>query len=646
MKIAVVGANLLGCATALDLALVAEHDRQQLDSERDFQLTVLEKQAQLGGNSLKSVRVHDELDVHVGAFATLPLVDGTYMKDLVDAANDARGTMRILNRRVPIPGARVARRGHARAAVVNKPWETGTYRSLVRSYALWDWKQDKFPLIHQGWPFLDLLYRVMDHNVWRSILFAMFLYSAEQLRTRVVGKLDRGFILIQCFMFLILTVLSPKRVVQMWQQNYSFWGTTAPLLFRYGITPAIARGSVEGFVKLLSNMNLKNIATCSISLGTFVQKAELDSYLRSTALDYTKQFQYKPEYVQRHIAPSVIQQYTGTSMRRLSALALQFSMLQCDPMNSDAKDRLCTIAPRNATLCTALIEAARATLPVHLKLNTTVNAIMYNEDSKRYDIAYADGTSESFDGVVLCASPKEGEMTIDTPVGNSLSDLLGYARDEATTQESAQEQSEHDASESANPADEQQQEQQDEQVVLPSACSHVAVVVGIAQSSFFRFADEKKIPDCIDVTYAPAFSRFERVREVSSNEPGIYRIICGEDFESSGLLVEMFEEGAQIEYFAPIARNVYSASVLPRQKHIDDCMPYIVLGRHFVYGKAFRRLAKHPEMDAIAAVNSASLFSKAVQWGTEDDKVESDAQAVQGGDGQVAEAEHIQDKDN
>ncbi|KAI0558703.1 Prenylcysteine oxidase [Gracilaria domingensis] len=625
MKIAVVGGNLLGCATTLDLALVAEHDQQNLASEEPFSVTVLDRKAELGGNSLRSVQVDDGFNVEVGSYATLPIVAGTYLYDLVDAANDGRGTVSLLNRRLAIPGATVARRGQLRAAVVNKPWASGSYGSLIRRYALWDWKEDKFPLVYKGWPFLDLLYRLLNNNIWRSIAFAMFLYSAEQLRSRVAGKINRAVMMAQCLVCLVLTIISPKRVIHMWQQNYSFWGTTAPLLFQYGITPAIARGGVTGFVKLISRMNEKNVATCSISVGSFVQRAELDSYLRSTAQDYANQFQYKREYVDRHIAPTVIQQNTGASMKQVNAMALQFSMLECDPMNSDGKDRLCTIAPDNATLCKALIDAAKATMSVEVKLGTNVAGIIFCDESKKYNLTYSDGARESFDGVVLCASVKEGEVTIDTPVGNSLSDLLGYDRDKETAQESAREQASYEARES----DESTSDSPEEEIVSPRACSHVAVVVGKARSSFFRFADERGIPECIDVIHSPDFSRFERVREVSDEKPGVYKILCGEEFETSGLMKEMFEDGSRVEYFEAIPRNAYSTSALPRQKHVDDCMPYIVLGRHFIYAKALRRIAKHPEMDAIAAVNSASLFSKAVHWGTEDvaDKIEGNAQS-------------------
>ncbi|CAN8075856.1 unnamed protein product, partial [Agarophyton chilense] len=167
-------------------------------------------------------------------------------------------------------------------------------------------------------------------------------------------------------------------------------------------------------------------------------------------------------------------------------------MLDSDPMNSDAKNRFCTIAPNNAALCTSLINAAKATTPVDIKLDTTVTAIVFDEESKKYNITYSEGNSESFDGVVLCASPKEGEMTIDTPIGNSLSSMLGYVRDAETAHEAANEQSIVEAPESSTTAE----QEPEEEIVPSSSCSNVAVVVGKAQSSFFRFADEKKIPDC------------------------------------------------------------------------------------------------------------------------------------------------------
>lgn len=617
MRIAVIGGNLLGCATTLDLALVQELDNErQSDKTTDFEVTLLESQSRLGGSSFRSVALDDGSRIEVGSYRTLPILPGTYLNDLVEAVNDERATISIFNKRIPMPGSIVARRGHVGAAEISRPWSTGTYGSLVRSFAIWDWQSDQYPLRHSGWTLLDLLYRFLNNNIWRSISLAALIYSIEQLRTVVHGRVNRAMMIAQCIALLLLTLLSPRKLISMWQHNYSFWGTTLPLLFKYGITPAILRGSTTGFVKHLSKMNTRNAATCSISVGTLIRRAELDSYLRSTAMDYVNQFKFDHTYIHRHIEPVLLQQSLGADMNHVNALALQFSLLDSDPVNNDAKDRLCTISPENATLCTALVDAANATMPVQVKFNTTVTAIIYNEETKEYDVTYAGGESESFQGVVLCASPMEGEMVIDTPVGSSLCDMLGYDRDKATAQQTAEQQDATHVTTTNAPEGDGDTIQQP--AVQPEACSHVAVIAGSARSSFFRFADERRIPDRIDVLHAPNFSRFERMTEVSGDEAGVYIVSVGADFQSSGLKGQMFGQDAKILYFGPAPSNPYSNSSLPRDAHIDDCVPYVVLGTHFIYAKAFRRIAKHPEMDAIAAVNAASLFSSAVQWGVEE----------------------------
>ncbi|PXF49693.1 hypothetical protein BWQ96_00571 [Gracilariopsis chorda] len=617
MRIAVIGGNLLGCATTLDLALVQELDNETpSDSTTVFEVTILETQPRLGGNSLRSIALEDESRVEVGAYRTLPILPGTYLNDLVQTVNDERATISIFNKRISLPGSTIARRGHAGAATIHRPWSTGTNGSLVRSYAIWDWQNDQYPLRHSGWPLLDLLHRFLNNNIWRSITLAALIYSIEQLRTVVHGRINRATMLAQCIAFLVLTVLSPQRLVAMWQHNYSFWGTTAPLLIKYGITPAIVRGSTTGFVKHLSKMNTRNVATCSISVGTLVRRAELDSYLRSTAMDFVNQFKYDHEYVHRHIEPVLVQQSLGADINHVNALALQFSLLDSDPVNNDARDRLCTISPDNATLCAALVDAAKATMPVHVKLNTTVTAIIYNERTNEYDITFADGASESFEGVVLCTSPVEGGMTIDTPVGSSLSDMLGYERDKQAAQQSAEEEAAHRTTSQAGGDNITIQQP----AVPPGACTHIAVIAGKPRSSFFRFADERRIPDTIDVLHAPKFCRFERVREISKDEGGVYAVLVAADFESSGLKEQMFEHNAKVLHFESVPSNPYSTTSLPRHAHIDNCMPYVVLGTHFINAKAFRSIAKHPEMDAIAAVNTASLFSRGIQWGTEEDK--------------------------
>ena len=629
MKVAIIGGNLLGCATAVNLAIVQEHDERKMSINDKFEITLFEKTNRLGGNGFRSITIVNEqpqndqeqqqsLYVEVGTYRTLPLSSGTFLTDLVNVANDCVGTVDILGRKYRIPGSTTIRRGKHDAAKVIQPWQKGSYRSVIRSFAAWDWRDDSYHLLHRGWPLLDLLHRLFDNHIWRSLALAGLIWSIDIFRHRQ-GTMERAIALGQVVIMFGILLLSPKRIVAHWQRQYSFWGTTLPLLFKHGITPAISRGSTIGFIKHLTDMNTKNVATCSISVGNLIHRGGLDAYIRGTGEDYVRKFKYDQQFVNTHIAPIVSVQYDGVRLSDVSSLASHFAMLDGDYSNSDANIRFSQIAPNNETLCPALIDAARASIDVDVQLECPITNIVYDENESKYILTTGSGQSEIFDGVILCASPKEGDMTIETPVGATLSDLLGYDRDRKAAEGHATQEAEYIASQTTSTEEQNESEQDNECPIEKSACSHIAVVTGIANAAFFRFTTEEIIPDLVQITHAPGVSRFERIREVTDTRPGIYTVLCGSDFESSGLLAEMFLESSSLIYHELLPRSPYSHTALPIDKGVDECTPLIVLGTRFIYAAATEKLAKHPELDAMSAVNAASLFSRAVQWASSED---------------------------
>lgn len=610
MRIAVIGGSLLGCATALDLALIQEYDEGKAsDRTQKFELTLFEKADRLGGNDFKSVKLDDGVHVEVGRYRTLPLTRGSFLHDLVDAANDGLGTFSLFGKRYAIPGATVSRRGRVNAAEVTRPWSRGTYKRLVRTFALWDWKDDVYQMKHSGWSALDLLYRILDNNIWTTIALAGFVYSVDIL-LRSSGRLQRALVLGQCVTMLVIVLLSPKKVVEHWQNHFSFWSTTVPLLINYGITPAISRGSAIGFLRQVSEANTRNAATCAISVGSLMKKTGLEEYVRGSADDYVRKFKYQSSFVARYMEPMMAWTYEGSRMTELNSLVSQYAMLDGDFSNTDAGERLSHISPNNAVLCDALVEAAQSTLELTVKLNSAVTAIVYNDEKEVYEVTYGNNEKAEFEGIALCASPMDGDMVIETPVGTSVAELLGYNRDREAKEIYEEQEMQYRAE------SEGVQEEAREAALLPAACTHVAVVVGRAKASFFRVRSEKEIADLVHVTNAPNFARFERIQESSLESGGAYSIVCGRDFESSGLFSEMFEEGAEIKHFEAVAKNKYSYGAIPLTKAIDECVPRMVLGSRFIYVAATRKLALHPELDAMSAVNGASLFSRAVQWTT------------------------------
>lgn len=583
MRIAVIGGGLLGCATAADIAIVEEVDKNRGRSTEKHNVTMFCKEAELGGEDFRSVRV-DNVYVETGRYRTLPKVLGSYLSDLVELANGDVNTISILGRRFRVPCGTRVRRGKVGAAPIEQLFAKGSYGRMIRSAVVWDFANDKYAPVHKGWSLLDILQRVLKNEIWRAVAVGGFLWTLRRLDA-TEGMLRRGIALISVFLMLVLVVVSPAGVVGLWQRTYSFWGTTIPQLITHGMTAGIARGGTEGFVKAMSENNTKNRATCAPSLGALLLRTGLGAYVRGSGEDYTGKFKYNASYVERYIAPHVDCEYAPAEFNSVNSLACQLAMYDADYSNSDAHTRICRVSPSNLAVCGALLDAARSTTPVEVCVSTTIKHIAYDESKCEYTLKTSTGAEHKFDGVVLAECPAPGELELD-----SVDDeLFNYDVDVDV-----------DVEQQSNNA------------------SHIAVVKGAASTSFFKYADEKFIPDVITVLGCEHFARVERVREQ------LYVVHCAADFVRDGVVAQMFEESHKVLTFERRAVRRYSASPVSLDKKLDDALPPFVLGNRFIYAAAIHAVASHPELDAMAAANAASLFSNAVSWETADNDPEED----------------------
>lgn len=611
MKIAVIGGNLLGCATAVNLALTQESDARKLNpdaaSNPPYKITVFERTLRLGGNSLRSFQVDNNLRIEIGTYRSLPLIPGTYLSDLVTTANDERGTLQFLGRRITRPDSTVKRRGHVNAVPVQSVWTSGTYNRVVRSFATLDWRDSTYHLMHSGWSILDLLHGLLKNAIWRSLALAVLLSTLQTL-AETDGIFERSIALVRVVLAMLLVILGPQRVVAHFQRQYSFWATTLTMLWTYGITPGIARGGMVGFTKHLSDMKAKNAVAFSVTVGSLTHRLGLDAYLQGTGYDYVRIFRYNKDFVDHFMAPVIAIHNNGAKMHEVSSLAAHFAMLYGDPINSDACTRLAHLSPDNAALCDALLEAAGATADIDVRLDTTVQQVNIEADEEgRYAVTLSDGSEELFDGVVLCASVRDGDITLRNAHGMSVADVLGYTKDKETVRR-------FESQEAAYRVEHGEDDGSADGPVTKQACSHLAVVVGRLNASFFHFAKEDYVPDVVQVLYAPQVSCVERMRESTDEQDGVYVVTCGDSFTTDGSIDEMFESGADVRFYESVREHVYSSSALPEESSVDECTPAILLAPRFVHAAALECLAKHPEVDAFAAANAASLFSSSVRW--------------------------------
>ncbi len=591
MRVAVIGGGLLGCATTADISLVQEIDASK-GVDVKHEVTIFCEEKQLGGVDFRSVEVNG-IEVEVGRYRRLTYIKGTYLADLLALANGERGTVSFLGRAIRIPGETRTIRGRRGAAKREFAWNEGSYGRVVRSAGVWDYVTDSYATIHKGWPVLDVLCRLLNNEIWRA-LAVVGLVRSIQITAAQSTPMTRAQALVAVVLMFGFVIFSPAGIMKAWQRTYSFWGTTIPLLLTHGLTAGISRGSVEGFVKAITENNNRNRATCAPSLGALVKRTGLEPYLRGSGADYSSRFNYNAAFVQRYIAPHVEIDYCR-NFENVNSLACHFAMLNADYSNSDAHTRICNVTPTNSHLCSALVDAARATTPVHLETETWIVKIAYNDAKSEYTLTTSDGAHHQFDAVVLAECPEPNSLSVESPRGDDAETLLGYNVSE----------------------------------VEEGPATHIAVVEGVARASFFRFANERQIPDVVNVTNSAHFSRFERVQEVSTGDgAGLYVVNCSGKFVDDGVCEEMFEDGANVVYYEKVAASRYSASPVHQGEAVDDGVPPLVLGTRFIYVAAARAIATHPEMDAMAALNAASLFSRAVNWETanrnEDSEEESE----------------------
>jgi len=617
MRIAVVGGGLLACSTVANLSLVQEIDSaRSADQDKKkvaekHTVTLFCREDHPGGHDFRSVSVHDDdnilssTSVEVGLYRTLPHVQGSYLADLLELANGEAGTISVFGRRLRIPGFSRVMRGRRGAAPSLTPWASGSYGRLIRSSAVWDFAKDDYSPIHKGWPLLDLMRKLLSNELWRAACVAAFCWAVRRV-LKLEGHLARGQGLVLCVVLLAPVILSPAGIVELWQRTYSFWGSTFPALITHGLTAGIARGSTEGFFKAMADNNLKNRATCARSIGELVRRTGLEPYVRGSGNDYTNKFKYDAEFVKRYIAPFVDTGYpTSTAgFEGINSLACHFSLYDADYSNSDAHKRITRITPGNVALCQGLIDAAKATTPVDVKYNCAVEQIEYDETKDVYTITTNNNRKFLVDAVILAECPEDKHALSLGSDSEDLEHLLGYGEDGDAQNKSTSE---------------------------STASSHIAVVQGVASASFFRFSSEKHIPDVISVTDCAEFSRFERVREVTKESgTGVYVVYCSAEFPDSDVLKNMFEQSpaAKMAHFgtrdSKNSGNLYAAQMVEKKHALDDAMPQLVWGKRFIYAAASKAVARHPEMDAMAALNAASLLSKAVKWQVAKDDDEDD----------------------
>lgn len=650
-SIAVVGGNLLGCATALQLARVAAAER---DAPRDAAaaaapaaVTLYEAAPALGGRGLAHVDAGDGVTVEVGSTRLLRPAPGSFVADLVDSASGdagAAGPLRRLAAWRGTPPALRLRRVGAKAA-----------RGGIPDFAVWAWADGvpgDYVLRHGGFRLLAVAEAAARFPGLRAAALAAAAYygrDAFAFAARVANPAARARAALRPVVLLAAAALGPASLMRRFATAAAFWATTALLIARFGLVVAVARGADLGFAAQMADVRTRGTARLCVTVGRLLERTALELYCRSTAADAWERFRYHKGYAATFLAPVVRHAYPTRAVEEVNAVAASLALVCADFANVEIAEEYVVVEGGNRGLCGALLDAARKEISVEARLARRVTSIAFDTETRKYTVGSVavgeggDGAVEErvYDGVVMCANiDPDAEDAIDFRLapGVELRELLGETEAEAAAEaveeasaegeaaeeaageasaegEAAEEvageaSAERETAEKAEAAETELEQEREE----PSVGSHTAVVRGALRPAFFGFAREIDVPERVQVNGSDVLSFFERAAAPDESSRGVYLVDCGEDFcAAEGPLSRMFASGADVLYFeerAP-ARGVGPFAL---EGSVDDSAAYFVLGERLVYAAASDRLARHPEMDGMSAMNAASLFSAAVDW--------------------------------
>eukprot|EP00172_Hildenbrandia_rubra_P001134 Plantae.Rhodophyta-Hildenbrandia_rubra.ctg16979.p1 GENE.Plantae.Rhodophyta-Hildenbrandia_rubra.ctg16979~~Plantae.Rhodophyta-Hildenbrandia_rubra.ctg16979.p1 ORF type:complete len:614 (-),score=76.43 Plantae.Rhodophyta-Hildenbrandia_rubra.ctg16979:252-2093(-) len=601
MKIAIIGGDLLGCASAYNLARVFKHDLAKheknpaaISEPSTFDITLFEKQSKLGGSQFQSIKVEDaennDREVEIGSVLTIANCPGSYVEDAITTVNgpEPRWWRKLLRKKTAPP--------QSRRLEVLHPWEAGACGEAVRSFAVFDWVKDNYLLLYCGWSIADWLERLAAYRIVRTVILNALWW---QLYKVVVEedpymKVKR---LLFCLAFFAVFMYTPSKVVKKYHRDAAFWGSTFSQMWSHGISVGVFRGTVLGLHKHIALMQNKNAATASVVLATLLERTGLKNYVISSANQFFERFKFTSPFTHLNVKGPVESQYVG-EWGEINSLAALLCLQRANFTDSDARQRIVTLGPNNESLCEALLEVCNECCDLSTELSTRITEICELGDqgstnnespSFRYRLISSTDDEYEFDGVIVCAKLDPSEFTFSGFQSASIRTLLGLS----------------DFTDDAKDKGE-------------SAYSHLAIVSGALSPSFFRYTQGKYVPDVVLFLHCPQVSFVERlfrgsapvsVTKEQAQNWFVYRVVCNANFRSESFSQVFCNESKILHYGERKRRR--SALVLSEeeQKHHS-----LVLGTRFINVAAARRVAHDVEWDLMNAANGATLFSVTVQW--------------------------------
>lgn len=569
MKVAIVGGNFLGCATAHYLRRTLDDARTPAaddDAAPNDEIVIFDKSPALGGHKFVTEKLGG-VDVLTGTAADIetsasPLFSGL----LADAGIEP--------------------------ALLSKPPD----------WAVFDWDKDQYRLSCVPLPFVSVLmssplFRLLIHVFCvastaffvqmhrRGELFDMFRYSDDVWATLLM-------VWMLFIAFCGFGIVPVRLLVGMYNRMFmsSFVGLSAR--FAYGSAPDMAHEIAKQMSEHLQVVHENNSCSSGITVGHLLSRCGLAKYARVAASEQLESFHINESFRDDIIAPALAAAYSESRFRPShvsNSLATMLEMMTRAPFPAVVRPRARRLSVNQTkTLCPKLASAARA----RLQVCTDVVGILRDESaphkySLRVRTKQGENIMNGFDAIVLAA-------TVDASTFNT-DDVIPELHTELAQTDDVNTRAPLDA------------EALSSSVRRRNTARCMAIVVGNLKASYFR----RRSPAAV-ATHSFVLNSID-CAEVTRVGPRVYRVLCADKLDKDSELVQnLFEsverinswERAPARYFATPMRSINGRDV-----------PAIVLTTRIINAAATDRVGNHVEIDCLSARNTASLFKEGtITW--------------------------------
>lgn len=588
MRVAIVGANFLGSATAY-------YVRQALNANRATAATDSESEP---AASTQKKNKDDEDEIVV--FEQLPRAGGHKFDVLtLNNVSVAAGTASA----VDVSSAPLLQ-SLLRDTGIASPPATRSFQ-----WSIFDWDAGSYCVSKYRSSFLSW---VASNTVFLFFLHALLLASSWTLYPQLAGKGIRAFtyyyrdedglrmsaLRYGLIMQFAVTVLFCGGFIPLrWLLRLHNW-FIYHLFVR--IISTITYGSptistmymlTDQFKKHLSLIDKHDSCTSCITLAHLLSACGLAKYAKKSTLEHFGPFQLFPSYLSECVSPSMSSAYGDSMVAANSdsnALATMLNVLTSAPVPVSTRNSPAYLsADETNRLCPALLEAANA----KFELNTRIVSVMKNGD--KYDLQAVSGTARNDEDETSKISAKD--------VGTFDAVLVAAVVDPAEFQSDAFE-CEPDLLFSLGT-----KYQSHTQQPRLNSCKYVSLIRGDLKSSFFGLGSSKGMLDRTYVLNSVNCSEVERVQDDVWKVSGSEKLKRG-----SSMFQTMFTD---VKNFVATERPTRKYHISPLTKVNGNTVPNVILARKFINVAAVDRVCSDVNIECAAARNAASLLRAGVaEW--------------------------------